>query len=352
MSGRVAQSIDLSHASIFSSGALLTASLVHIVPEAMEGLQLKYGDNLHDLGIHAGLALLIGITFGVVVHALLASSHSHYHGNPQPCHQKATAHVVADVTGDSTFTPICGALETSSDGATTAAVKGGACGAAQVGFVKFGCQGLTESPSLGCASEDGHGSNAVSLQALMKQRSGKALLDVGSLQSVCWTVIIGDLVHNFADGVTIGAAFLGCSSVMGWTVTASVIVHEVPHELADFMALIKGGMSAYQAAVYNFISAISAVAGVVLILALRDALTSTQISSILLVGAGSFLFVALSELIPEALEVLPAARAGGKRGVLGSQARKLASFMVGALIVGIPLLFDQHCDAGHDGHNH
>ena len=107
-----------------------------------------------------------------------------------------------------------------------------------------------------------------------------------------------------------------------------------------------------KAAVYNFISALSAVAGVVLILALRDALTSTQISSILLVGAGSFLFVALSELIPEALEVLPAARAGGKRGVLGSQARKLASFMVGALIVGIPLIFDQHCDAGHDGHNH
>ncbi|CAN0433101.1 unnamed protein product, partial [Laminaria digitata] len=200
MSGRVAQSIDLSHASIFASGALLTASLAHIIPEAMEGMQPKYGDNLHDLGIHAGLALLIGITFGVVVHALLASSHSHSHGNPQPCHQKATAHVVAG---------------------------GGACGAAQVGSVN-------------------NANNAVSLQALMKQRSGKALLDVGSLQSVCWTVIIGDLVHNFADGVTIGAAFLGCSSVVGWTVTASVVVHEVPHELADFMALIKGGMSAYQ----------------------------------------------------------------------------------------------------------
>ncbi|CAN0457545.1 unnamed protein product, partial [Scytosiphon promiscuus] len=71
-----------------------------------------------------------------------------------------------------------------------------------------------------------------------------------SLQSVCWTVIIGDLVHNFADGVTIGAAFLGCSSAVGWTVTASAVLHEVPHELADFMALIKGGMSAYQVQIY------------------------------------------------------------------------------------------------------
>lgn len=33
---RVAHSIDLSHAFIFASGALLTASLLHIIPEAIE----------------------------------------------------------------------------------------------------------------------------------------------------------------------------------------------------------------------------------------------------------------------------------------------------------------------------
>ena len=92
--------------------------------------------------------------------------------------------------------------------------------------------------------------------------------------------------------------------------------------------------------------------GAILILALRDDLTSAQVSTILLIGAGSFVFVALSELVPEALEVRPDARAGVERGVVGSQVRKLASFMVGALIVGIPLIFDQHCDAGHAGHDH
>ena len=107
-----------------------------------------------------------------------------------------------------------------------------------------------------------------------------------------------------------------------------------------------------KAAVYNFLSALSAVAGVVLILALREALTSAEISTILLVGAGSFLFVALSELIPEALDVHPGARAGGKRRVLHSQVRKLGSFTLGALLNGIPLIFDQHCDAGHGGHDH
>jgi len=66
-------------------------------------------------------------------------------------------------------------------------------------------------------------------------------------------------VHNFADGVTIGAAFLSCSTSIGWTVTASAILHEIPHELADFMALLKGGMSVKQvrvAAVYLFLASL------------------------------------------------------------------------------------------------
>ena len=88
--------------------------------------------------------------------------------------------------------------------------------------------------------------SAESLQALMDARRGKSLTDVKSLQPMCWNIIIGDLVHNFADGVTIGAAFLGCSSTIGWTVTASAVLHEKPHELADFMALINGGMSMMQ----------------------------------------------------------------------------------------------------------
>lgn len=107
-----------------------------------------------------------------------------------------------------------------------------------------------------------------------------------------------------------------------------------------------------KAGVYNFVSALSALAGVILILALDEALTSAEISTILLVGAGSFLFVALSELIPEALEIQPGAREGGKRGMLSSQVRKLATFTLGAILIGIPLIFDQHCEDGHAGHHH
>ncbi|CAN0433716.1 unnamed protein product, partial [Ascophyllum nodosum] len=112
-------------------------------------------------------------------------------------------------------------------------------------------------------------------------------------------LIIGDFVHNFADGVTIGAAFLGCSSTVGWTVTASTVLHEVPQELADFMALINGGMSKMQALFFNFISAISAILGAIFILLLSESLTSADVSYILLVGAGTFVFIGLADLIPK-----------------------------------------------------
>ena len=201
---RVANKIDLAHASIFATGALLTASLLHIIPEALEGLESEF-DDLHELGIAAGIAILGGIFFGIVLHAFLEVGHSH---GPDS-HQRQHGAAVGGPDGDPAVTG-------------TEFVDG------------------TTTPPLSPYE------SAQSLQALMDARRGKSLTDVKSLQPMCWNIIIGDLVHNFADGVTIGAAFLGCSSTIGWTVTASAVLHEVPHELADFMALINGGMSMMQ----------------------------------------------------------------------------------------------------------
>lgn len=61
-----------------------------------------------------------------------------------------------------------------------------------------------------------------------------------------WNAILGDLAHNFSDGVFIGAAFMVCGSAGGWTVTGASMVHESLHELANFMVLVNGGMSPYQ----------------------------------------------------------------------------------------------------------
>lgn len=43
-------------------------------------------------------------------------------------------------------------------------------------------------------------------------------------------VLVGDGIHNLADGLAIGAAFTQ-NLLLGWTTMVAVTCHELPHEL-------------------------------------------------------------------------------------------------------------------------
>ncbi|MBS7632526.1 ZIP family metal transporter [Candidatus Bathyarchaeota archaeon] len=108
--------------------------------------------------------------------------------------------------------------------------------------------------------------------------------------------LIGDGIHNFIDGMIIAATFL-ISSGLGFATTLAVIFHEIPQEIGDFGVQIYGGISKKRALVYNFISALTAVAGAAVVLFI----TYIQSAEIYIVpfAAGGFVYIAATDLMPE-----------------------------------------------------
>lgn len=57
----------------------------------------------------------------------------------------------------------------------------------------------------------------------------KALTSVPAHSSVAWMITIGDGIHNFADGLAMGAAF-ATNWRTGIGTTIAIFTHELPHE--------------------------------------------------------------------------------------------------------------------------
>ncbi|MBN3295704.1 S39AA protein, partial [Amia calva] len=128
--------------------------------------------------------------------------------------------------------------------------------------------------------------------------SDQEMKDAG-IASIAWMVIMGDGMHNFSDGLAIGAAF-SATVTGGISTSIAVFCHELPHELGDFAVLLKAGMSVKQAIVYNLLSALMAYVGMLIGTAVGQ-YTHNVTSWIFAVTAGMFLYVALVDMLPEML---------------------------------------------------
>ncbi len=110
-------------------------------------------------------------------------------------------------------------------------------------------------------------------------------------------VLMGDGVHNFIDGLMVAASYM-VSIEVGIATTIAVILHEIPQEIGNFGVLIHAGYKTGKALWYNFLSALTAIAGAALALVFGS-VTEEFALWLLPITAGGFIYIALSDLIPE-----------------------------------------------------
>jgi len=109
-------------------------------------------------------------------------------------------------------------------------------------------------------------------------------------------IIVGDSIHNFVDGVLIGAAFL-TDVQLGIVTSLAVAAHEIPQEVGDFAILLESGYEKGKALFYNVLASLTTVIGGVLAyFSLAD--LHESLPYFLALAASSFIYIAVADLIP------------------------------------------------------
>jgi len=111
------------------------------------------------------------------------------------------------------------------------------------------------------------------------------------------SVLVGDGVHNFCDGVIIAAAFIA-DPRLGVVTALAVAAHEIPQETGDYIVLLNAGFSRGRALLFNALSGLAAVAGGIVgyfLVGPWEAL----LPYLLVAASSSFIYVAVADLLPQ-----------------------------------------------------
>jgi len=109
--------------------------------------------------------------------------------------------------------------------------------------------------------------------------------------------LLADALHNFIDGMIIAASYM-VNYQTGVATTLAVIFHEIPHELGNFFVLLYAGFTKTKALLFNFLSALAAILGTIIALAVGSKVQNFA-QMILPLAAGGFIYIAGSDLVPE-----------------------------------------------------
>lgn len=141
------------------------------------------------------------------------------------------------------------------------------------------------------------------LSSYLHQRNHKSEDRDCDRKNAATLILVGDSIHNLADGFILGGAFL-ISPTLGIATAIGLALHEIPQEIVEFGVLLRAGYTKTQAAIRNFISALSIVIGTLLVIVISEHLGDFAWIFVAL-AAGNLLYLATSELLPRVHSNLP-----------------------------------------------
>ncbi|RYF66597.1 MAG: ZIP family metal transporter [Comamonadaceae bacterium] len=112
-----------------------------------------------------------------------------------------------------------------------------------------------------------------------------------------WTLLTGDSVHCFGDGVLIASAFVA-DWRLGMLAALAVLAHEVPHHVGDLVVLRRTSPDARVALIKVSLAGTVTALGGLVGWWLVDKLPS-WLPYLLVLASSSFVYVALADLIPQ-----------------------------------------------------
>lgn len=112
-----------------------------------------------------------------------------------------------------------------------------------------------------------------------------------------YSILLGDSIHNFCDGVIIAAAFL-TDPKLGLITALAVVAHEIPQEAGDYIVLLNAGFSRAKALAFNALSGLAGVLGGVVGYFVVEP-WADLFPYLLVVASSSFIYVAVADLLPQ-----------------------------------------------------
>lgn len=318
--------------SLVATGLLLTLSLTHLLPEAIEE-----GSDIHDIG----LTILITIMVLVAIEMFFNSNHHsqtcpvcaaneqtktyakehNFHPNDK-LDTNAKDKSVANSMITSIVKPLNAANDTLSKSAAFDAAHKASCSDPNCSCHHEHDHDHQHAPASVCSCgqvhtiDPEHPDKRSTLHHLghshgfdlrgrdfvdaTRRADENAALGKGSIKEGLSNggapILAGSLFHSICDGIVLASSFMVDFNV-GVAVTAAIIAHEMPQQLSNYVLMLNFGMSRKQGFIVNLTAMLGSLIGAIVFYNILDK-AENILPFALAVAGGSFIYVALSDILP------------------------------------------------------